>query len=192
MKFGLISRRGCFGGWWGPWDALVRYYRPGSAPDPPTDGNIRSETFAQVVQRHARDDAARDDGGAFRTHPDNVFSAFELAHDAFVGVDASDAAAISARLNALDTTKVGAVDAEDAVSPLAGSTEYSAPDGEEEVLISKITAWRLPSGNFKTGGDWVRFFVVGLSNLDCKEPSVFENDRFFAISLATLNAKSVT
>jgi hypothetical protein len=99
------------------------------------------------------------------TMGDNIFSAFELAHDAFVGVDASDAAAISARLNALDTTEVGAVGAEDAVLPLAGSIEYSAPHGEEEV---RIFAWRPPSDNFKTGGDWVRFFVVGLSNLTAK------------------------
>ncbi len=148
-----MSRGGCFGGWWGRWDALVRFYRPGNAPETPTDGELTSETFAGVVQRHALDDAARDDGGAFATHPDNIFSAFELAHDDFVGVDASDAAAISARLNAL----------------------------------------RPPSDNFKTGGDWVRFFVVGLSNLTAKpEPSVFETVTDMPFGLATLNAKSVT
>ncbi len=168
-----MSRWGCFGGWWGRWDALVRFYRPGNAPDPPTDGNLTSETFAGVVQRHALDDAARDDGGAFGTHPHNIFSAFELAHDDFVGVDASDAAAISARLNALDTTDVGAVGAEDAVPPLAGSTEYSAPHGEEEV---RIFAWRPPSDNFKTGGDWVRSssFCRWSFKPACKETSVFE------------------
>ncbi len=39
-----MSRGGCFGGWWGRWDALVRFYRPGNAPETPTDGNITSET----------------------------------------------------------------------------------------------------------------------------------------------------
>ena len=61
---------------------------------------MTSALFATVVERHTRSDADRDDGGALGTDAGNLLSAFELVHDAFGGIETTDRAGISARVNA--------------------------------------------------------------------------------------------